>query len=81
MADTAVQGWAVFSAAGVPLIRTVMGERRGAIVNWLVTDAGFRIGAQVPDDLIERCWASASLDHAVTVEQVLIVPAPGGLNA
>jgi hypothetical protein len=50
--------WAVIWN-GVPRPNSVCDTRRGAIVNWLGTDGGFRVTADWSDEAIEAVWEQA----------------------
>lgn len=70
------KAWAVCAPLGYPLVNTVSSTRRGAVVNWLVTDAKIMVWATASDQQIEAMWKRHSPEHQVTLQQVEVTVLP-----
>lgn len=68
-----VKGWAVKTADGEILIRTVSPTPRGAQVNWLYTSAAVVPTNAWSDDRINKTFSAESLLRSVTLVKVEIV--------
>lgn len=68
-------GWAVVQNNRIDPA-TVYGTRRGAIVNWLVTQ-GYFVSSAMSDDIIERIWSLQENTPLFERAQVIMVSIVG----
>jgi hypothetical protein len=67
-----VHGWAVVNSNKKILVNTVHMTRRGAIINYLISEQGMFISMAMSDSRIEELWGgrwdSYAFVHEVTIE-------------
>ena len=73
MNDNHVRAWAIVTNEVEINLKTIYDTRRGAIINWLVTECGFFAQEHMKDEEIESAWESFRADKGnVTVQSIIV---------